>query len=198
MSSALPNPASGGRTANAVAGGPGIPAPASDHGLMRRAGGTVWAILRHRCPRCHKGRIFRGPLAMNDPCPSCGLLFKREEGTFLGAMYVSYVLSGVLMAVMYFPLSALLPNWDGITLSLLAMLAFLPFTLVIFRYSRTLWIYFKRTGSPGGQSATAYEKARLRDLERRRAETGGGAAGRSGHDTTASAVAKASRRAPLG
>ena len=38
--------------------------------------------------------MFRGVFAMNDPCPVCGLLFKREEGTFLGAMYVSYVLSG--------------------------------------------------------------------------------------------------------
>ena len=61
-------------------------------------------------------------------------------------------------------LSAALPGLDGITLASLATAAFLPFTPLIFRYSRTLWIHFERAGSPSGQSATAYEKARLREL----------------------------------
>ncbi len=117
--------------------------------------------------------MFRGVFAMNDPCPVCGLLFKREEGTFLGAMYVSYVLSGALMAAIYFPLSAALPGLDGITLASLATVAFLPFVVPIFRYSRTIWIHFERAGSPSGQSATAYEKVRMRELARRREGTPG-------------------------
>src|SRR5436309_3896909 len=98
--------------------------PPAKRGLMRRIGETVWAVLRHRCPRCHQGKMFRGLFTMNDPCPVCGLLFQREEGTFLGAMYVSYVLAGVLMAAIYFPLEAALPDWNGIALTSLVMLVF--------------------------------------------------------------------------
>ena len=53
------------------------------------------ARLRQRCPRCFRGRIFRGLFALNDPCPVYGELFRREEGTFLGPMYVSYGLGAV-------------------------------------------------------------------------------------------------------
>jgi uncharacterized protein (DUF983 family) len=140
-------------------------------GLIRQVGETVWAILRHRCPRCRQGKMFRGLFTMNDPCPVCGLLFQREEGTFLGAMYVSYVLAGLLMAALYFPLEAALPDWNGITLTTVVMLVFLPFTPLLFRYSRTLWIYFERAGSPSGASATAYEKMRLKQLENPRNDT---------------------------
>ena len=56
------------------------------------------AIARELCPRCHKGKIFRGPLwrsylAMYERCPQCNLKYEREQGYFLGAMYFSYLLS---------------------------------------------------------------------------------------------------------
>ena len=58
----------------------------------------IQAILRELCPRCHKGKIFRGPLwrtylAMYERCPECALKYEREQGYFLGAMYFSYLLS---------------------------------------------------------------------------------------------------------
>jgi len=62
-------------------------------------------ILFQLCPRCRMGKIFRSNLyrgvdwgiywgfpKMNDCCPACGLLFNREPGYFLGAMYISYTL----------------------------------------------------------------------------------------------------------
>jgi hypothetical protein len=112
--------------------------------------------------------MFRGVFTMNDPCPICDLLFQREEGYFLGAMYASYVLAGILMAIIYFPLAALLRNWNGVPVSLIAVLIFLPLTPIVFRYSRTLWIYFERAGNPSDHSAGPYEKARRRELAEQR------------------------------
>ena len=66
-------------------------------GVTRRLWEGLRAILRQRCPRCRRGRMFRGRLTMNDPCPVCGLVFQREEGYFLGAMYVSYALSAATL-----------------------------------------------------------------------------------------------------
>src|SRR5260370_23140031 len=105
----------------------------------------LWTILRQRCPRCRKGRMFRGVLTMNDPCPICGLLFQREEGSFLGAMYVSYALSATITAAVYFTLAALLPGWNGIAVASLPILAYMPFVPPLFHYSRVLWIYYART-----------------------------------------------------
>ena len=52
------------------------------------------AVLLGRCPRCHRGPIFkplrRGFGAMYEACPVRGLVFLRESGYFLGAMYLSY------------------------------------------------------------------------------------------------------------
>jgi uncharacterized protein (DUF983 family) len=129
-------------------------------GLVRSLLADLWGIVRQRCPRCHKGRIFRGILAMNDPCPVCGLIFQREEGYFLGAMYVSYLLSSVLMISFYFVAAALLPDWNGQILPLIALALYLPFVPPVFRYSRVIWIYFERAGCPGDASAGPYEKVR--------------------------------------
>ena len=50
------------------------------------------AMVRELCPRCHQGKLFRGPLwrtylAMYERCPRCNLKYEREQGYFLGAMY---------------------------------------------------------------------------------------------------------------
>src|SRR5438552_17405160 len=75
---------------------------------------TISAILHQKCPRCHSGAIFRssifrGFVKMNERCPVCDLKFEREEGYFLGAMYISYGLdliliiglSGLLWAILH-------------------------------------------------------------------------------------------------
>lgn len=134
--------------------------------LLRRTAGTLWAIFRQRCPQCHTGRMFRGLFTMNDPCPHCGLLFQREEGYFLGAMYPSYLLSCVVMLGLYFGLSAVLVDWDGLVVAGLAIVAFLPFLPSIFRYSRVLWVYFERAVCPSDISAGVYEKMRLREIKK--------------------------------
>jgi hypothetical protein len=108
--------------------------------------------------------MFRGSVTMNDPCPVCGLLFQREEGYFLGAMYCSYVLSSVLLGVFYYTADALLPNLNGAVLVLIALVPFLPLVPAVFRYSRVLWVYVERAGSPVDESAGAYEKSRLRHI----------------------------------
>src|SRR5579884_396387 len=122
--------------------------------------GGVWAALRLRCPRCWKGKMFRGSVTMNDPCPEGGLIFQREEGYFLGAMYVSYLLSAAVMTVFYGLAVLLLPEWNGILQATLALIAYLPFIPAVFRYSRLLWVYFDRFGDFSDAGAPPYEQVR--------------------------------------
>jgi hypothetical protein len=107
---------------------------------------------------------------MNDPCPECGLIFEREEGYFLGAMYVSYGLSVGFIGVAYLLVRSLWPGSGTVVDMLLTLALYLPFVPLVFRYSRVLWIYFDRTVCPSTVSAGAYEKMRLRQDVRDRAE----------------------------
>jgi hypothetical protein len=113
--------------------------------------------------------MFRGPFAMNDPCLVCGRLFQREEGYFLGAMYVSYFLASGLLGVLYLIGTWLLPGWSSLAVALVILVPYLPFVPAIFRYSRVLWIYFERAADPFDGAAGPYEKGRMRQLEKDRA-----------------------------
>jgi uncharacterized protein (DUF983 family) len=123
------------------------------------------AFFRQRCPRCRTGRMFRGLLTMNDPCPVCGLLFQREEGYFLGAMYVSYFLSMAVYLVLHVAWSLIRSDWFSYTTMLLAMATLVPLVPVLFRFSRVIWIYLERDCCPTDLSAGAYEKFRQRQIE---------------------------------
>jgi uncharacterized protein (DUF983 family) len=144
------------------------PAARLRRGTLRWLAAGLWAMLRLRCPRCWQGRLFRGMFAMNDPCPVCGLLFQREEGYFLGAMYFSTALTAVFIGALYLGLSLLLPKWDGMLISALALVLYLPLTPAVFRHSRAMWIWFDRGGSFTDASGGSYEKARERQLAQHR------------------------------
>lgn len=131
---------------------------------------ALWALLRLRCPRCRKGKVFRGSFAMNDPCPVCGLVFQREEGYFLGAMYVSYALSSVILAASFLAGFLLLADWNQNLVLLLVWLPYLPLTPAVFRYSRVIWMYIDRWVCAGDISAGPYEKMRQQENRRKAAE----------------------------
>ena len=56
--------------------------------------------LTKRCPRCGERRIFRGWFHLKERCPRCDLRFQREEGGFLGAMTLNYLVSMIVWLAM--------------------------------------------------------------------------------------------------
>jgi uncharacterized protein (DUF983 family) len=108
----------------------------------------LWAMLRQRCPYCREGRVFKGTLAMNEHCPVCGLKFEREQGYFLGAMYVSYALAVLVLGLGTLVGHWLLPGWKLELVMLLVVVFYIPLMPVVFRYSRVIWIHFDRWAWP--------------------------------------------------
>ncbi len=84
---------------------------------------------------------------MFDECPVCGLKYEREQGYFLGAMYIGYGL-GVPLLFGLFALFYFAAGWEWSTSLLVAALAFLPFTPAIAVLSRVLWIHIDRAFDP--------------------------------------------------
>ena len=113
---------------------------------------TVTDIFEQRCPRCRLGKIFPrsvfwGVPKMHERCPVCGLRFEREPGYFLGAMYFSFFMGIVTVAVFAAVLWAI-TGWWITKATTWAVVLFLPLTPAITLFARVLWIYMDQTIDP--------------------------------------------------
>ena len=84
---------------------------------------------------------------MHERCPVCDLRFEREPGYFLGAMYVSYALGLVIIAL----IAALLwaaTGWWITKDTIWAVVFFLPLAPTTTLFARVLWIYLDQTIDP--------------------------------------------------
>jgi len=110
------------------------------------------AILRQLCPRCRMGTIFRSSIftgfpKMREVCPICGLKFEREQGYFLGAMYISYGLA--LITILAFALLLwFFLRWSIQKTTIWAVVLFLPLAPTLTLFSRVLWIYLDQAVDP--------------------------------------------------
>ena len=105
------------------------------------------AILKQRCPRCLEGRAFQRGIRMHEQCPVCGLLFEREQGYFLAALYVAYGMTVPIMAL--FTLVAWLSGAGSVWHSfLISMVVFIPLGPWLLRYSRVIWMHLDRLMDP--------------------------------------------------
>jgi hypothetical protein len=84
---------------------------------------------------------------MEKRCPVCDLKFEREEGYFLGAMYISYGLALVTIAILALILWWL-TSWGIVKNIKWAIVLFLPLTPMIALFSRVLWIYLDQAIDP--------------------------------------------------
>jgi len=99
----------------------------------------VARALRLRCPRCGQTKLYARRFRMHERCAACGLRYEREQGYFVGAIYVNYAFTIALVVAVVLGL-----DWTvGLTLSQqlvlgVALCVLVP--LLFFRYSRSLWL----------------------------------------------------------
>src|SRR5438132_11893485 len=120
---------------------------------------TISAILHQKCPRCHSGAIFRssifrGFVKMNERCPVCDLKFQREEGYFLGAMYISFGLALVIIALIAVLLWAITGWWIP-RVMMWAVVLFLPLAPALSLLASVLCIYLDLAFDPYRPSRSA-------------------------------------------
>jgi uncharacterized protein (DUF983 family) len=92
-----------------------------------------------RCPRCGAGPLFQGFFTMHPQCLNCALKFEREQGYFVGAIYLNYAATVLIALPGYFVLDV----YAGLSLAqqLVLWVSFaVLFPLFFFRYSRSLWL----------------------------------------------------------
>lgn len=99
---------------------------------------------------CRYGRIFRGQIEMNPQCPECRYVFQREPGYFLGSLVIGYTLALVNVSALAFTVRLVLPTLDWEWCFFAGFGLYLPLVPAVFRYSRTIWMYFDNWLDPPG------------------------------------------------
>jgi uncharacterized protein (DUF983 family) len=95
-----------------------------------------------RCPNCGRGRLFRGVFRMLLACPECGLSYFPEQGYYVGAMIINYVVTTAVV-VAIFLVSLLVPDFTTLSINskILVWMAFaIVLSLLLVRHSYSLWL----------------------------------------------------------
>ena len=91
---------------------------------------------------------------MREECPYCGLVFAREQGYFIGAIYLNVVATESLIFATYLVLILAQRSADGSTYAILFVLALL-LPVVFSRHARSLWLSLDHMMDPPSSSEAA-------------------------------------------
>jgi uncharacterized protein (DUF983 family) len=95
--------------------------------------------LRLRCPACGLSSIVSRPFQIKEKCTSCQVLFKREEGFFVGAILANVVATEAVIVGLYVLGISILSNNFQLLLTVLFVVAVL-FPLAFYHHSWALWL----------------------------------------------------------
>lgn len=97
--------------------------------------------VRKRCARCGERDVWASYFELEERCPTCGYLFVREEGYWVGAMTVIIVLTELVFGAAFVVAMLLTwPDvpWTAILVAGLVLNAVVP--VVLYPLAKTTWI----------------------------------------------------------
>jgi uncharacterized protein (DUF983 family) len=99
--------------------------------LIRRA-------LARKCPVCGRGNIFHSHFGMNRACPNCHVIFWKDPGESLGAMYLDYAVATVAFLIGWLALDLTTNLSDPIQIAIVGAIAVVS-VLIFYPLSRSAW-----------------------------------------------------------
>jgi uncharacterized protein (DUF983 family) len=97
------------------------------------------AATTGRCPACREGAAFRGVYALKAQCPSCGVRFERDTGSWLGAAVIAYAFAILVVVVLGIVLVRRAGLFVGIEWWLVG--AALATVLLVYRPVKGWWLW---------------------------------------------------------
>ena len=97
--------------------------------------------MRLRCPACGRSSIVSRPFHIRHQCSSCNVLFKREDGFFVGAILANVVMTELVILAVYVISLPVFGSHYQLVLGILFVLAVL-FPLAFYHHSWSLWLGF--------------------------------------------------------
>jgi uncharacterized protein (DUF983 family) len=148
---------------------PGTPDPAPTP-LLPEVGATTAFLrgFRRRCPRCGERDTFVGWFHIRLACPRCDLRFAKEEGGFLGAMALNYVVAiGAWLVVLVAGIVMTVPDVAVVPLLVVSAIVLIVVPLWFYPRSKMIWAaveFLVLRGTPDYRPPVARD-ARQRELE---------------------------------
>jgi len=100
---------------------------------------TLSRCLKLRCPACGRASIVDRPFQIKVRCSACEVIFKREEGFFVGAIMANVVTTEVLILIVYFACLLFTHVGDQTMLTILFVVG-VTFPLAFYHHSWALWL----------------------------------------------------------
>lgn len=102
---------------------------------------TARRFIYLRCPACGAGPIITAPFRIAENCSACGVLFKREEGFFVGAILINVVTTELVILLAYLSsLPIISINYEYVLAALFVIAILFP--LAFYHHSWSLWLTF--------------------------------------------------------
>lgn len=129
-----------------------------------------------RCPVCGHGGLFRRWVRMAPTCPTCGLVFCRVPGQWLGSWFLNICLAQtVVMLILLLGVGFTWPDPPMVLISVAAGVAALVVPFAFFPWSRTIWLAIDLAMRPLEFDDGVAPGFELQDdLDRLRGESDGG------------------------
>jgi uncharacterized protein (DUF983 family) len=103
--------------------------------------------IRLKCPRCGAGSLYAKPFHMRTHCANCDLKFEREQGYFVGAIYINYTATIAIAVPGFFILDVFTDITINQQLAIWVPFAVI-FPLLFFHHSRALWLVLDHLFNP--------------------------------------------------
>src|SRR5580765_6195861 len=100
---------------------------------------TLGRALKLQCPVCGRASIVARPFNLKHRCDSCGVIFKREEGFFVGAIMANVVAAEGFIVVIYLACITLTSLSEPVMLTTL-FVAGITFPLAFYHHAWSLWL----------------------------------------------------------
>jgi uncharacterized protein (DUF983 family) len=145
------------------------PGPRSD-ALFPEVSATTALLhgFRKRCPRCGERDTFVSWFKLRMSCPRCELRFAKEEGGFLGAMTLNYLVAiGLWLVVLIVGIVLTVPDVPVVPLLLLSAVVLVGVPLWFYPRSKMIWAaveFLVLQGEPEYRPPVARDR-RQRELE---------------------------------
>ena len=95
---------------------------------------------RKRCPRCGERDTFLSWFEMRKTCPRCEWRFEKEQGGYLGAMLVNYIVAiGLWLVVLLVGLVLTVPDVPVVPLTIASVVVLVLVPIAFFPRSKTTW-----------------------------------------------------------
>ena len=115
---------------------------------------TLGRSLKLLCPACGRTSVFQRAFNVKERCTACGVIFKREEGFFVGAIMANVITTEFLILIVYLFCLLITSITDQHILTILFVLG-VSFPLAFYHHSWSFWLGFDHLieGLPPGKQS---------------------------------------------